>query len=366
MTRLCVNPAMSPKPASIGLCELAIAAGVAGQSVTLSFQDFPAPVLCQLWRYCTRYAGSVAIRHIHSQTDVRKLAGEISDVRLALVYTPRLRGMTAWIIQMTGAEEEERYSQPALFCCGGSACAEDNPGATLILRGDPPEHAALGRSLLLPDSELPDWDIVPPDLNIQIEPRVTAALSSNWGSGDGLDRLRDRQVFHGLIAGATLVRSLRQNPVDANLTTTAEDYELVRRLLQSRVVAGADEAYDPLAADMVARANVFLAVRSMAGSGIRSSAPIWRWTMPRSRRRSWSPAGRFRTSATSGRAWYGDWLGCSVRRMATSVSGGWGWCGEPGSGRHGGGPRSMPWSLACGPGRPSRSVRTSMNCGAAA
>ena len=42
MTRLPAIPTPPPKPTSVALSELAIAAGMAGRNVTLSFDEFPA------------------------------------------------------------------------------------------------------------------------------------------------------------------------------------------------------------------------------------------------------------------------------------------------------------------------------------
>lgn len=77
----------------------------------------------------------------------------------------------------------------------------------------------------------------------------------------GAGGLRDRQVLDALLAGATLVRAMQEVPVPPHLITSIEDYELVRRLVQTRVVTSADEAFDPLAADMVNRANVYMEVK---------------------------------------------------------------------------------------------------------
>lgn len=70
----------------------------------------------------------------------------------------------------------------------------------------------------------------------------------------GPRRFRDRQVLHGLLAGACLLLAARQevqseSPLAANL----EDYELVREILQSPIVVSADDSLDPLAAAMVSR-----------------------------------------------------------------------------------------------------------------
>ena len=42
MTRLSAPIPLPPKPNTVPLCELAIAAGTTGQSVAIHFQDFPA------------------------------------------------------------------------------------------------------------------------------------------------------------------------------------------------------------------------------------------------------------------------------------------------------------------------------------
>lgn len=103
MTRLCIPRPAPSKPISVALCELAIAAGVAGQSLTLCFDGYPAPVLCQLWRYCTRYTGPSELHHVRTQADVGKLTDEPSAVRLVLAHAQRLRNATSWTIQMASA-----------------------------------------------------------------------------------------------------------------------------------------------------------------------------------------------------------------------------------------------------------------------
>ena len=99
MTRLPAIPTPPPKPTSVALSELAIAAGLAGRNVTLSFDGFPAPTLCQLWKYCIRYAPAETVRNIYTQADVHKLAKGIDQVRLVLLHTPRLCSQVSWTIQ---------------------------------------------------------------------------------------------------------------------------------------------------------------------------------------------------------------------------------------------------------------------------
>ena len=41
-------------PVSAVINSLAVAAGSAGHSLTLCFRDYPAPVLCEIWKRVTR------------------------------------------------------------------------------------------------------------------------------------------------------------------------------------------------------------------------------------------------------------------------------------------------------------------------
>jgi hypothetical protein len=240
---------------------------VAGQSLSISYQEFPAPVLCSLWKHSIRYAGATEVQQIQNQTDIRKLAERVSQVRLALVYAPRLHTPASWAIQMATADEQGN-SRPAIFCMGGPGEQEDAPGPVLALRGNPREHAALAEWLQVAESEFPDWNVVPLNLNIQTDPLVEAALSPCNRPWSGLDRLRDRQVLKGLLAGATVLRGLRQGGQDfGSPITNTEEYALVRRLLQTPMVVAADDAYDQLAADMVSRANVFLEIKYGTNQG---------------------------------------------------------------------------------------------------
>lgn len=155
MTRLNVPHQLPPKPTTVALCELAIAAGLTGHNVTLSFKGFPAPTLCQLCKYCMRYAGPNAVRNIYTQADVRKLAKESPAVRLVLVHAVRLCNLVSWTIQ-TSSVLGDGAAQPALFHCVDSDDAENDPGATLVIQGDSTEQAAVAQWLLTAGNDHPD------------------------------------------------------------------------------------------------------------------------------------------------------------------------------------------------------------------
>lgn len=91
MTRINTCLSLPPRPNAVSLCELAIAAGTTGQSVAVHFQDFPAHVVCQLWRYSMNFAGQGQVRHIRNQSDIRKLPEACGNVKLVLVHAEKLR-----------------------------------------------------------------------------------------------------------------------------------------------------------------------------------------------------------------------------------------------------------------------------------
>jgi hypothetical protein len=266
MTRLPVAHPLPLKPASIALCELAIAAGMTGHSVTLYFEEFPAPTLCQLLKYCIRYAGPAAVRNIHSQANVRSLTKDVDQVRLVLVHTTRLCNLVSWTIQTSGLVLEDGVPKPALFHCAGPYDAEGDPGATLVLRGDGAEQAAVAQWLLTAGNDHPDWETIPSVECFQREPALDAGLMALCLPTASAGGLRNHQVLNALLTGATLVRTMQEAPVPPHLITSIEDYQLVRRLLQTRLVVGADEVFDPLAFAMVSRANVYMAVKYDVGS----------------------------------------------------------------------------------------------------
>jgi hypothetical protein len=170
MTRLTVPHPGPSKPASVALSELAIAAGAAGQSVTLCYDGLPASVLCHLWKHCNRYAGLGDVYHVRTQSDIRKLTECTSAVRLTLVHVPRLRNATSWAIQMTPTAAEGRHRLPALFCYGGLNDVDDDPGATLVLRGDDGETAAVARWLSMLQPQVPNWASISMVLTIGVDP----------------------------------------------------------------------------------------------------------------------------------------------------------------------------------------------------
>lgn len=89
MTRLPTSRAVPAVPRSVVLGELALAAGIAGRSLTLLYQDYSGPALCEMWKYLLRGFGPNEILHVRSQADVRSLGERVAEVRGVLIHAPR-------------------------------------------------------------------------------------------------------------------------------------------------------------------------------------------------------------------------------------------------------------------------------------
>ena len=132
-----------------------------------------------------------------------------------------------------------------------------------MLRGGRQSESAL-HSLL--QQQPATWN--GPDENSTIDVQIPGWLPSLTQSTDskgyrGPQRLRDRLVLEALVRGARLYRQLESMPCvnEEPLDVEPCDYETDRRLLQSPVIASADEPVDRLAVAMVGRSNVYLELK---------------------------------------------------------------------------------------------------------
>jgi hypothetical protein len=262
MTRLHITHRPPLKPRSVMLGDLAIAAGIAGQSITLCYQDFPAPLLCETWRYHARFLDAEEVFHVRTQADLRKLTERGAEVRLVLVHALRLHVPTVWAIELAESADDGEGSRPAVLSRFVPPDLDEDPGATLVLRGKSEECSTAAHWLLGLGEERPDWRDISTPVRVEMPPWLSPVLSVGRSSnGLGRRRIRDVRILRGLLAGATVLRAYRQGDEDGTARRVCgADYEQVRTLLQSRIVGSADEPYDPLAVAMVGRMNVYLAI----------------------------------------------------------------------------------------------------------
>ncbi len=263
MTRLNVTPLSPRKPVSVILGEMAIAAGIAEHSLTLCYRDYPAPLLCEQWKYFARSVDADAVHHVHGQADVRKIAERIDGLRLIFVHSPSHHHATVWSVQMAGLDGEAPHPRPTVFSCGDAVETDEDPGATLLLRCDMEERQAITRWLIAGNRLAPGWANAASTLQVDVDSGYLGeAVLADDSNERSLVTFRERTVLQGLLAGARLMR--RSPGDDSNngaLGATVADYELVRAYLQSAIIGPVDDPCDSLAVDMVNRANVYLAVK---------------------------------------------------------------------------------------------------------
>ena len=117
MPRLADPSGIRSRPASVAHGELAIAAGLVGESVTIGC-DFPANTLCQVWRYYTQALGVGNVIHVRAKKDLKNLGSCLTNIRAVFVYSPRLYQDVAWPIQ------SKRATGPAADCRVDAWCGE--------------------------------------------------------------------------------------------------------------------------------------------------------------------------------------------------------------------------------------------------
>jgi hypothetical protein len=208
------------------------------------------------------FAGQSEVTHVYNQRDIRKLSETCSHVRLILVYGTKLRAVASWAIKMCSFADTESNSRPAIFSHSNPGDGEDDPGVALALRTDPVETSAAARWFAL--GQIPvvsNWQSLGGEVSVTPVPALVPLLSARPTDNWSIRRLREQELLRSLVTGAAVLRSLAHRegqPVAIEaLTLTADDYEEVRLLLQSPAVTSADEPCNPLAKDMVSRANVF-------------------------------------------------------------------------------------------------------------
>jgi hypothetical protein len=108
--------------------------------------DFPASVLCQIWRHHAQSLGSGSVIHARTKKDIKLLLeGHVAGIRAVFVYSPRLYEGIVWSIQMAVAGG--MMSKPAVFCNFQHEDADADPGLTLSLAADQREIRSVSYGL---------------------------------------------------------------------------------------------------------------------------------------------------------------------------------------------------------------------------
>jgi hypothetical protein len=225
-----------------------------GESVTIAC-DFPANTLCQVWKYYTQALGVGNVIHVKAKKDLKNFGSRLTNFRAVFVYSPRLYQDVAWPIQMAGSSTMS--PRPAVFCGFQHEDPDADPGLTLPLTNDEQEVASV-RVWASDEGERHVVDVQPPS-SVDYDARLATALHPSAFERCSIG-YREMRIAGALVEGAALLRSAADQG-SGKLQTTLADYRFVRGLLCSPVVRANRELCEPLALDMITRANVYLSVK---------------------------------------------------------------------------------------------------------
>ncbi len=128
--------------------------------------------------------------------------------RLVIVHAPRLHNEVTWTVQTHSSAVLPR---PAIFSRAAPTAVDDDPIATLVLRGNDDESTAITRWLM---SGLPPGAILLDELpvnNVMFAPALNPVMTPrHLPNGRGPRKLRDCQLLTALMIGASLLRSAPQ------------------------------------------------------------------------------------------------------------------------------------------------------------
>ena len=79
MPRLADPSNIRSRPPSVAIGELAVAAGLVGESVTISC-DFPANTLCQVWKYYTQALGAGNVIQVRAKKDLKEFGSRLTSI----------------------------------------------------------------------------------------------------------------------------------------------------------------------------------------------------------------------------------------------------------------------------------------------
>lgn len=244
-----------PKPVTLELCELGMAAANLGQNIVLGLTEYPPIIIRKLWKQATPFFGN-RVCSIHIRKDVTKLEKNVNGCGLVLVHNSALLEEVAWIVSMSDPISNARPCIIAQTVAG--LTPEELPIPTLNLNCTPDEERSLMQWISASVPAMAWSPDVETDFEFEFAPQVLDLFSSTDHTAKGWS---NRQLVKALLLGKALCSS------EANSIIGKTEYTAVRRLLCSEVVAGGDSHVDPLALAMVNRANVYLNLIQVCADG---------------------------------------------------------------------------------------------------
>jgi len=234
-----------------------------GYPVHIVFQDYPAPLIAELFRRHIAWVENKAVVSVFGLNDFRQLSESLEKIRLVLLFDPKLLVKTCWLLDLHRKPGlSGRKPSPVLFTSQTAAVAGEVPGGSLVLHGCSPQVKSLEAWLdsdtpwekSLPELALPAISFDPPQL--ELLPDLTAHPTLQ------VLGFREREILRSLLIGAAVCRRVQVGVPDNQLRVNHQDYQAVHKALQSAATRTADEHFDPLALAMVSRANAYVLMKT--------------------------------------------------------------------------------------------------------
>ena len=240
------------------LLELGIEGGIGGKSVSFTFRDFTKDVKIDLWNQIAKKYSSNTVADIFTRSDVKKYRDSLSDLRVVIFHKQE-----SWGEELKCRIARKRMGDDPIPAVLSSYADEsiDDPGATLLVTNRGNCEVELGDWLL---SARP---ACPRDTSKESTGNKLIDVSTNRLMRSLREVCKERcdlspnnfKVIDGLITGAA-IRSLKASPSPKipQIEALPEHYDLVRSLLNCRLLDDDCEPFDRLTLAMLKRANLYM------------------------------------------------------------------------------------------------------------
>lgn len=228
------------KPDSIRIGEVAIAASAAGYPMTVKFKEFPAVHLVAVWRYHAERLGPHRSIHVSSAKDLRRMERSLDQLRLILVSQAPLYLKIVWSIALASTASPP----PTIFSTWVDCDRAEDPSTSIVMHPRDGEDEKIAEFLntqpAVDAPQAPSLSVGP----VSLDPALVAALDR------AISQPSARRAARSLLVG---LYALERGAVNLQHV-----YTQLFEILHCPLLRTAEEPFDPIARDMVNRANVYL------------------------------------------------------------------------------------------------------------
>lgn len=244
--------------------------GLVGQPVNFVFRDFAPDVVSGLWARIARSFMPESVAEVWTQSDIQGLRRRLHELRVIFVLQSR-KSNASFLNTLTWLIEQRRgggQALPAVMAVYDEHI-EDNPGATLLINGNPEISRAVGHWLHTSSSSPPAAIASAPMVGQDIRWLLTAVWQAAQEASRPLTPA-DLHLLEALMYAKTIHRAHAAG--EPRQSDDLAVYESVRLRLQHTYLQRTTDTVDELTHLMIRRANALL--RRRCGIPTESVAPV--------------------------------------------------------------------------------------------